>query len=307
MRQADEFPSFEKTWCRYTVRPIGASLRTEDKDEGYTPDMVIPILPNTHYAKGRAPVRPRPSFPFPNCFHWIECELTVRVARLTSGATYDYSHAIRLSARQDIAMKRKFNPDIHRIADYRCRRYVLPEEGTGPSPPAGQEEDSPQQPGKSYIQPDAPLNVDDICVAPLDPDCNVDDFLEEAPSEAPGLDDWGDLDRLRREVMKFEPLHEGLDNPTKVPNCSDATQVVDTMELRGAAGTPDAEPRPPSTTSSLRDFVLSTDLFGERDHDDPSVQVIPLVRVWLELEEHLTAETIPSPEELFNEADAIEM
>ena len=265
--------------------------------------MVIPILPNTHYAKGRAPVRSRPSFPFPNCFHWIECELTVRIACLTAGAAYDYSHAIRLSARQQVAMERKFNPDYLRLEEYRHKHEVLREkEGTISDAVESQPSLLIGEGGKSDLL-QHPHNVDDICVAPLDPDCNVDDFLEEAPSEAPGLDDWGDLDQLRSDFMKSQSAPNDpvalaeASNPSEKTHAADPTRVSDAPE----------SVEPPSVTSSLRDFVLGADLFGEQAHKDPTIHTVPLVRVWLELEEHLTAETIPSPEELFSEVDAIEM
>ena len=127
-------------------------------------------------------------------------------------------------------------------------------------------------------------------------------ILEEAPSEAPELDNWGDLESMRREFMKSQPIPKDPVNSMDVSVPAETKEVANTSRLEDGL-----EAAPGSATSSLRDFVLSADLFGERSRDDPSVQVIPLVRVWLELEEHLTADTIPSPEELFKEVDEIEM
>ena len=53
--------------------------------------------------------------------------------------------------------------------------------------------------------------------------------------------------------------------------------------------------------------MLSVDIFGERSRDDPTVQAVPMVPVWLELEEHVKADSIPSPEELFKEVEMMEM
>ncbi|RDX48702.1 hypothetical protein OH76DRAFT_1352070, partial [Lentinus brumalis] len=75
----EELPMPNMRWCRYEVAPIGTTLRPSDETRSITPDMVIPIAPNKHYTGERRPLRPTPSFPFSNCYHWIMNNVTVRV------------------------------------------------------------------------------------------------------------------------------------------------------------------------------------------------------------------------------------
>ncbi|OJT08394.1 hypothetical protein TRAPUB_733 [Trametes pubescens] len=74
-----EIPFPDKPWYRYRVSPIAPSLRAEDKDRGYAPDMCVPIFPNTSHPLGRTPVRTDPVFPYNNCYHWAEFKTDIRV------------------------------------------------------------------------------------------------------------------------------------------------------------------------------------------------------------------------------------
>ncbi|RDX39759.1 hypothetical protein OH76DRAFT_1367209 [Lentinus brumalis] len=85
-----ELPLPGARWCRYYVKPIGMTLRPPDYARGITPDMVIPIALNRHYTGTRAPVHPTPSFPFGNCYHWINNEITVRISVPKHGVEHAY-------------------------------------------------------------------------------------------------------------------------------------------------------------------------------------------------------------------------
>ena len=60
---------------------------------------------------------------------------------------------------------------------------------------------------------------------------------------------------------------------------------------------------PPSSIPPSVEELLSVDLFGWQP--DPATKYIPLVNCWLELEEHLSESTIPSPLELWTEQQRI--
>ena len=60
-----------------------------------------------------------------------------------------------------------------------------------------------------------------------------------------------------------------------------------------------------SDAGSLADVVVRMNVFGQRH--DGSERFIPLVDLWVNLEEHLTAETIPSPVDWYKEVKVIEM
>ncbi|EIW54313.1 uncharacterized protein TRAVEDRAFT_76241, partial [Trametes versicolor FP-101664 SS1] len=72
-------PTHHKPWYRFEARPIGPHLPPAKEEEGYTPDMYIPIYPNTNHPTGRAPIRPRRPFPYANCYHWIDNTIHIRV------------------------------------------------------------------------------------------------------------------------------------------------------------------------------------------------------------------------------------
>lgn len=78
--------------------------------------MVIPIFPNTHHPRGRPPIRPETPFPFPNCYHWIENDATVRIRR--KDEQYDDTNAVKLSAMQHVMIDIGFSDDYKRIDDF---------------------------------------------------------------------------------------------------------------------------------------------------------------------------------------------
>ena len=68
------------------------------------------------------------------------------------------------------------------------------------------------------------------------------------------------------------------------------------------------EPRiPPARADSADsdDTLVDVDLFGW--DPDPGVGLLPLVDLWLDLDQHLSAEEIPDPSELQREADMMIM
>ncbi len=104
-------------WCRYTIEPIGTSLRNTVPESGITADMVVPIAPNTAHARGYEPVHPSSLFPFPNCYHWIDNDVVVRI-RVPPCGGFEHDGAIRLSVKERSALIRKFEGDYDRIGDF---------------------------------------------------------------------------------------------------------------------------------------------------------------------------------------------
>ncbi|KAI0740896.1 hypothetical protein C8Q76DRAFT_608046 [Earliella scabrosa] len=90
-----DLPFPDSLWCRYSVEPVATVLRPYEPARGLAPDMVMPISPNTKYAKGRDPISPETPFPFRNCFFWIDSAMTVRIPGRPDG--YDDTRAIQLS------------------------------------------------------------------------------------------------------------------------------------------------------------------------------------------------------------------
>ena len=74
----------------------------------------MPISPNTQYLKSRSPVTPQPSFPFGNCFLWIDSTILLRVKVREEG--YDDSQATKLTAYDHCK--------LHSCFDGECQRKV---------------------------------------------------------------------------------------------------------------------------------------------------------------------------------------
>ncbi|TFK84700.1 hypothetical protein K466DRAFT_526956, partial [Polyporus arcularius HHB13444] len=74
-----DLPSPASSWCRYGTDPVASTLRPADPRQGIAPDMVMPIAPNTQHLRGRPALTPQPSFPFNNCFFWMDSMILLRV------------------------------------------------------------------------------------------------------------------------------------------------------------------------------------------------------------------------------------
>ncbi|KAI0351941.1 hypothetical protein OH77DRAFT_1362833, partial [Trametes cingulata] len=72
-------PLPDMPWYEFTLTPIATILRAENARDRITPDMCIPIYPNTAHPAGRPPLQTNPEFPFPNCYHWFATSVDVRV------------------------------------------------------------------------------------------------------------------------------------------------------------------------------------------------------------------------------------
>ncbi|KAJ3009926.1 hypothetical protein NUW54_g2636 [Trametes sanguinea] len=115
--------------------------------------------------------------------------------------------------------------------------------------------------------------------------------------------DSGDLDRSESPSLDGSPQLEGENDLSSV-----IADDVDT--LPGAptrTGSPDSG-YPPSEASSeaSRDSVaalIGMDILGL--NMDDTVEFLPLVDMWYEITDHLTADTIPSPVEFYEECDTI--
>ncbi len=111
---------------------MARALRAIDRELGITPDMVMPIAPNNRYAKGRQPLRAEPTFPFDNCFFWVESSMDVRVRRRDNDG-YDDRGATRLSVREHVAMLLSWDEDARRIAHFiEEKRRCLPTTSSDP-------------------------------------------------------------------------------------------------------------------------------------------------------------------------------
>ncbi|KAI0326071.1 hypothetical protein GY45DRAFT_1356434 [Cubamyces sp. BRFM 1775] len=223
--------------CLYEVSPVGTTLRPEDPSHGITADMAIPIFPNTQHPRSRPPIQPKTPFPFPNCYHWIENDTTVRVRR--KDEQYDDTNAVELSAMQHVMIDIGFSDDYKRMDEFLdVTAATIPSPASTPPRPVSRT----SQPSRFSVQSDGA----------------VTGRSEDADSLPEG------------EIAGDDPSH----SPHDEDHCDHT--VTD---------------------------IFRMDIFGLM-HDD-SAELLPLVDLWYELTEHLSADTIPSPLEFYKERDAI--
>ncbi len=83
-----------KPWYSFDIYLVGLCLPSPNQEECVTPDMCVPIFPNTSHPEGRIPVRTEPPFPFDNCFIWSLPNLEIRVCPRAEG--FDWDETTRL-------------------------------------------------------------------------------------------------------------------------------------------------------------------------------------------------------------------
>ncbi|KAI0629509.1 hypothetical protein C8Q77DRAFT_291637 [Trametes polyzona] len=120
LRLVLELPTPTKPWFRYEVCPIATTLRPEDREAGITPDMVVPICPNTSHPSGRSPIPTETPFPFPNCYFWIETSAVVRIRR--KAIRYDDTGSPTISPLEHVRLQGRFADDYDRIAIFQQER-----------------------------------------------------------------------------------------------------------------------------------------------------------------------------------------
>lgn len=206
--------------------------------------MVIPIYPNTHHPGGpRNPIHTHPVFPFPNCYHWYNNDMLIRIRRKTR--RYDDSRAVRVDIWQHMQIGKGFRDDIHRLHQFRLDQQAAAEIASSNEKLPCAKDGRAASSSQSSVSTDEGV-IDDV------------DSLPEGPD---------DSDADSRKSLHATPPDRRCD--TRDPNAA----------------------------------VIRIDPFGFRDaHPD---EFMPLVHLWFELTEHLTAETIPSPIDFYKERDAI--
>ena len=232
--------------------------------------MVIPIAENTHYTGERQPVRPTPAFPFHNCYHWIKNDVTVRV-RVHKGGV-DHAGATRLSLEEDYALNKGFRADYKRIrASLRKKREAAAQ---APQPPSA---DSSAR------------------TASLDVNANAN-----APSGS-GFDSL----RLEELDATYRRMAEESGVTTSSPPQSDAASSARSVKACSSGSSSSSSDSDRSSSSSPPSSVLTIDSLASEDlfgwDPNPANGHIPLVDAWLDIENHFTEGSIPSPTDLEQE------
>ena len=184
----------------YTVDIVGPGLRPDRPEDCFTPEMCIPIFPNSNHPSGRPPVRTEPEFPFSNCYHWFcpDMQLTLRVKNEKEkyGVIDEIPKFFMLPADQYVDMMMLHQEDINQVL-----RNLKAKEPTTPAPPPHSEvpgeDDGPEALGQDegeggseddrsvysgfVSEPDDPQDKrSDVSSLPSGPDEAAEDLDDDA-------------------------------------------------------------------------------------------------------------------------------
>lgn len=113
--QSLQLPFPANPWCKYMVLLVGPDLRPANPADYLTPEMSTPIFPCTDHPSSRPSVRPEPSFPFTNCYHWSGCDMEKKVRVKTRDYTeYDEGKVTQLPGIEHVEMGEFLTADLTR-------------------------------------------------------------------------------------------------------------------------------------------------------------------------------------------------
>ena len=248
--------------------------------------MVVPIFPNTQCSSDtRRPIRPLRDFPFPNCFHWINANTYVRMRR-HSTPFVDDSRAIRLDSDQDYAALWTFKQDYERMKTLPSNRdlddsssMASSSEGGSSAVPSWALQDPVIQEACSFLEfSEWQRWRDDVL------DANGQERLRKPslPGDAAsGFDTASTASCASSQTSSSSSFDSGEDGSHQQAHANELYSVVE------------------DTLDSQEEISCIANISGW--NVDPTIPLYPLLDFWFELEEHLTAESIPSPVEWFEE------
>ena len=130
-----ELPMPKRFDFTYFVDILGPGLRPSRPEDCFTPEMCIPIFPNSNHPAGRPPIRTEPEFPFSNCYQWFcpDVQLTVRIKNEEGkyGLIDAMPKFFMLPADQYVDMMMLHQEDINQV----LRNLRAKEAVTTPAPP----------------------------------------------------------------------------------------------------------------------------------------------------------------------------
>ncbi|OJT05252.1 hypothetical protein TRAPUB_3959 [Trametes pubescens] len=130
------------THFKYMACIIGPGLRPAHPELCITPDMCLPIRPNTrHPVADRESLRSDPPFPFGNCYHWFGPDMWLDVRIVNDGRDYGVGPKTVLPPDQHVKMVSIQDLDMWRSSCARKER-----DGAQPLADASQAEERDFQP-----------------------------------------------------------------------------------------------------------------------------------------------------------------
>ncbi|KAI0327907.1 hypothetical protein GY45DRAFT_1072748 [Cubamyces sp. BRFM 1775] len=288
LRSIRRLPLPDHITFKYMAYVVGPGLRPTIPEWCLTSDMCTPIYPNTSHPSGtRDAVRPEPSFPFANCYHWHGRDVQVEVRVLNDGQSYAKQDRTSLSAEEHYHM------DDHRIEDMRrCvsgLKAKTSEASASFSPPA-----AAARGGTGGSQPAA---------LPLVLSTTGTEADENVPSRTTSVEPLGGSTTHLSSGHVCEERHGDNDQDGQ-SSVSSGDQWSQSSAPYGEDNSGDAQSSSSEEDAAMSlDGLYATDVFGL--DFDPHEALIPIVRVWPNLTAQLKEDEIPDPVEFLNQYDDI--
>ena len=272
----------DSRWCRYYVSAIATSPRPPHPSLGITPDMVIPIAPNS--IPGRGSVHPNPSFPFSNCVHWYRSPL-LQIRIIVLGSRFELEGGICLSADQQMALEEGFDDDFECMVDF-VEKHPDLIHNTMPR----------QYPVSSVWLPTDSHEMDELDVVPMEllyaTCCQLASGRGLMTSEAPTV-----VTAAPSPVQSSR--HDDAASGDNAAQTTSTSTDESSFDISRGSSEVDATSSHTSLSEPVRDSLVGMDVFGW--NPDPETPLLPLAELWLDISNHLDQENIPHPMELYKE------
>lgn len=259
---------------------VGPGLRPAYPELCITPDMCIPILPNTrHSTADREALRSDPPFPFGNCYHWSGPDMRLDIRIVNDGRDYGIGPRTALPGDQHVKMVRIQDRDMWLSS---CARKERDGMGHVTGVPAQVEERDSHPPLVESMR-----------------SCTIQQVQGSPPSGT--ADDMGYVGV--NEYAELEACHYPCESCGGASHADDDSENSDEHSSRSSMdtasdGSSDCECS--DCTESLDDMGI----FGL--NGDPQDYLLPMVKVSLDIGAHFKDDSdVPDPMEFMRQRDAL--
>ncbi|KAI0629532.1 hypothetical protein C8Q77DRAFT_1076022 [Trametes polyzona] len=292
-----QLPFPDDQTIRYNIHLVGPGMRPADPELCLTPDMCVPILPETYHPSGkRKPLEPEPPFPFRNCYHWYGPDMVLDVRIANDGTRYSKDDRTSLSGVQHYDMEWWRGEDMSRwLKGQQGLRQAVQSDGetlqADTSTPMANT--SQERTGTAVVQhDDTPTEV-----RPEHAQVEV----EQAPMSAQRRTDDPPSTPLSVETTASR-LHNNDASPPGRPADLKSTHCYSERDYESSVYDPYCEGSEGHSSSTVAS-VADMDIFG-RDQDYSDV-LLPVVKVSFDLAGHFKADDIPSPVDFLQQRDQL--
>ncbi|KAH9889290.1 hypothetical protein C8Q73DRAFT_707006 [Cubamyces lactineus] len=252
-----QLPVPDSPTFKYFVYGVGPGLRPPNPELCLTPDMSIPIHPNTSHPSGtRDAVVTEPPFPFSGCYRWCGRDMQFDIRILNDGHDYETDPRIALPPIQQVRLGSMRGEDMGKSL---CALRKKSRESRYSNATRVHEETQTtvvDSPARSFE--DVPSHL--VHLRAVDVPDGLDFSFEESEGSCWDTSSSCSLDSHDNETNETNETSESLDD-------------------------------------------LGPNIFGFRSLVDDDL--LPIVKIWLDLEAHIDGGSVPDPTEFIGQRDEL--